>query len=62
MRAARATHVGVYRRTAEPQTPAALAWLARNGSRSERREALREIRRCLKASDKARAARQKKTP
>ena len=52
MRPARATHVGIYRRTAEPQTPAALAWLARNGSRSERREALREIRRSLKASDK----------
>lgn len=60
MTPARATHVGSYRRTAEPQTPAALAWLARNGSRSERREALREIRRSLKASDKAKTAPAKK--
>lgn len=62
MRPARATHVGTYRRTAEPQTPAAIAWLARNGSRSQRREALREIRRKLGAHDKTEAARQKKNP
>lgn len=48
MKPARATHVGAYRRTADPQTIEALEWLARNGSRPERRDALREIQRLKK--------------
>lgn len=52
MSPARATHAGGYRRTAEPQTPAALAWLACNGSRPERRAALRDLRRLATAPAK----------